>query len=80
MQKNIFLGLVIAGSTMLSSVVSAETTSYYNSDMYYVTCTGTTSGYSWIRHTVGLMETFNAAGDCINEGGQPEIKSTNRPF
>jgi len=80
MKKNILLGLVIASSTMLSSIASAETTSSIGRDMYNVTCTGTTSGYSWIRHTVGLMEAFNAAGDCINEGGRPEIKSTNRPF
>jgi hypothetical protein len=80
MKKNTLLGLALAGSALLSTIASTDAEAYVDRQTYQVMCTETPSGYSWVKHTVGLMDTFDAAGDCINEGGVPEIKSTNRRF
>jgi len=80
MKKNTVLGLTLVGSALLSTIASTGAEAYVDRQTYQVMCTETPSGYSWVKHTVGLMETFDAAGDCINEGGKPEIKSTNRRF
>jgi len=82
MKNNTLLGLMIAGAALLSTVASsyAEAMSPGSGGTYRVTCTDTPSGYSWVENTVGLEETLDFAGACINEGGKPTIRSTNRGF
>ena len=82
MKKSTLFGLIFTGATLLSTTISFNAVAIMpgGTDTYRVTCTDTPSGYSWVENTVGLEETLDFAGACINEGGMPTIRSTNRGF
>ena len=77
MNKKIILGLAFSCAALLSNVANAENTSSYSGDAYRITCTGTDSGNSWVRHTVGFMSAYNYASICRSEGGTADVRATN---